>query len=113
KSTLQSLSADEAVWLDNFYMCNITPLFFIETLADLEKEVMAGRTPEQVVGELAYKTPDMGSRPNTHHSGMIANELLGRPVELRGVPAIAGGQPVTLEGQTGIVFKEAPEEEAF
>ena len=37
KSTLQSLNVDEAVWLDNFFMTNITPLFFIETLADLEK----------------------------------------------------------------------------
>lgn len=114
KSTLQSLSADEAVWLDNFYMCNITPLFFIETLADLEKAVRAGRAPEQVVGELAYKTPDMGSRPNAHHGSLIASELLGgTAVEMRGVPVIAGGQPVTLEGQTGIVFHESPEEEAF
>ena len=39
KSTLQGLNVDEAVWLDNFFMANITPLFFIETLADLEKEV--------------------------------------------------------------------------
>jgi hypothetical protein len=33
-------------------MSNITPLFYIETLADLEKEVRAGKTPEQVVGEI-------------------------------------------------------------
>lgn len=37
KSTLQSLNVDESVWLDAFYLPNITPLFFIETLADLEK----------------------------------------------------------------------------
>jgi hypothetical protein len=36
-------------------MSNITPLFYIETLADLEKEVRAGKTPEQVVGEIAFK----------------------------------------------------------
>jgi hypothetical protein len=28
KSALQALNLDEAVWLDNFYLCNITPLFF-------------------------------------------------------------------------------------
>ena len=39
KSALQSLSVDEAVWLDTFYYPVITPLFFVETLADLEKEV--------------------------------------------------------------------------
>jgi hypothetical protein len=42
KSILQSLSLDEAVWLDTFYYPNITPLFFVETLGDLEKDV-AGR----------------------------------------------------------------------
>ncbi len=47
KSTLQSLSVDESVWLDAFYLSNITPLFFVETLADLEKEVATGRTPEK------------------------------------------------------------------
>jgi hypothetical protein len=113
KSTLQSLSADEALWLDNFFLTNITPLFFIETLADLEKEMKKGRTPEQAVGHLAYKTPDMGSRPNAHHTVLIAGELLGHPIELRGVTAISGGQAVTLEGKTGMVYKETPEEEAF
>ena len=53
KSTLQSLNPDEAVWLDNFFITNITPLFYIETLADLEKEVRAGKTPEQIVGVLS------------------------------------------------------------
>jgi hypothetical protein len=52
QSVLESLNPDEAVWLDHFYLANITPLFFIETLADLEKEVRKGRTPEQVVGSL-------------------------------------------------------------
>jgi hypothetical protein len=53
KSALQSFSLDETNWLDNFFTAVITPLFFAETLADLEKEVGKGRTPEQVVGNLA------------------------------------------------------------
>ncbi len=53
KSTLQSLNVDEACWLDTFYLPIITPLFFVETLADLEKQVVKGRRPEQVVGSLA------------------------------------------------------------
>ena len=36
------------------------PLFFVETLADLKKEVGEGRTPEQVVGNLAEKAPTGG-----------------------------------------------------
>jgi len=39
KSALECLSLDESNWLDNFYGTVITPLFFAETLADLEKEV--------------------------------------------------------------------------
>jgi hypothetical protein len=55
KSILQSLSVDEAVWLDTSYFPCITPVFFTETLADLEKEVQKGRSPEEVVGNLAEK----------------------------------------------------------
>jgi len=36
KSALQGLSLDESVWFDAFFYPNITPLFFVETLADLE-----------------------------------------------------------------------------
>jgi hypothetical protein len=114
KSTLQSLNVDEAVWLDNFFMTNITPLFFIETLADLEKEVRKGKTPEQVVGEIAYKTPDMSPRSNVHHMALAWGELLGKgKIEMRGFPILGRGQPVMLEGCTGIVYRESPEAEAF
>ena len=37
KSSLESLNLDEAVLLDNFYSSVITPLFFVECLADLER----------------------------------------------------------------------------
>ncbi len=115
KSTLQSLNPDEALWLDNFFLTNITPLFFIETLADLEKEVHSGRTPEEVVGNLAYKTPDMQSRPNVHHATLLAGELSGAgEIDMRyGRPIISGGEPRVLEGKTGILFQQAPEQEAF
>ncbi len=94
KSTLQSLNVDEAVWLDNFFMTNITPLFFIETLADLEKEVRKGKTPEQVVGEIAYKIPDMSPRSNVHHMALAGGELLGKgKIEMRGFPIL--GQSAT------------------
>ena len=76
KSTLQSLNLDEVCWLENFFAANITPLFFVETLADLEKEVKSGRTPEQVVGNLANKTPVVNARPNVHHLRICQAELL-------------------------------------
>ena len=115
KSTLQSLTVDEAVWLDNFFLCNITPLFFVETLADLEKNVRGGKTPEEVVGSLANKTPDVSSRPNAHHKTLLAVELMGLDsIDMRfGRPIITGGEIVTLEGNTGTIFRQAPEQEAF
>src|SRR6266404_351017 len=58
KSAIQSFSVDETNWLDHFYTTVITPLFYAEVLADLEKQVSTGKTPEQVVGALAHKTPD-------------------------------------------------------
>ena len=115
KSLLESLNPDEAMWLDNFFVCNITPLFFIETLADLEKGTRANRTPEQLVGSLAYKTPDANSACNMHHTTLIIAELLGKgKVEMgKGRPIIGGGQYMELGDKTGVIFHQSPEEEAF
>ena len=114
KSTLQALNPDEAHWLDNFFMSNITPLFYIETLADLEKEVRKGKSPEQVVGEIAYKSPDMQAHPNAHHLTLIWGELVGKgEIKMVGFPILGGGQPVILEGATGVIYKQSPEAEAF
>jgi hypothetical protein len=112
KSTLQSLSVDESVWLDAFYLPNITPLFFVETLADLEKEVAAGRTPEQVVGNLAEKTPT-GGTPNAHHSSMCLADLLGQPVRMERRIILAGGRYLASGSRRGLVVEHPPEMEAL
>lgn len=114
KSALQALSADEAVWLDNFYESNITPLFFIETLADLEKEVRSGRTPEQIVGDIALKAPDMQVHPNAHHLRLMEAELYGwDTIAMDGRGVLTGGKPMILEGQKGLIFSRPPEQEAL
>ena len=43
KSALQSLSLDEAALFGQFYRAVITPLFFVEALADLERRSLRGR----------------------------------------------------------------------
>jgi hypothetical protein len=114
KSTLESLNPDEAVWLDNFFRTNVTPLFFIEVLADLEKQVRAGRTPEEVVGNLAYKTPDVQASPNAHHWTLLSTELSGLDtITMDGRGILTGARPVALEGNIGLMFPKTPEEEAF
>jgi hypothetical protein len=115
KSALQSLNVDESMWLDNFYTTNITPLFFVETLADLEKQLRSGRTPEQIVGSIAHKTPEMQASANVHHYTILRGELGGHlKLELElPKPVIGGGQPVVLGGSKGLIFRQSPEEEAI
>src|SRR5437762_9363216 len=93
KSFLQSLSVDEAVWFDHFFIASIAPIFFVETLADLEKAIREGRTPEQEVGMIAEKTPVMHGAPSVNHLSMGVSELLGHRVPLTGrqIP-VAGGR---------------------
>jgi len=113
KSTLQSLSVDESVWFDALYYASMTPVFFVETLADLEKEIAQGRTPEQVVGNLAEKTPT-GGHINVYHATLCVHELLGQTtVEMRRVPIIAGGRPVRVGERRGTVYEEPPERQAL
>lgn len=113
KSAFQSLNVDDSVWLDHFYTANITPLFFVETLSDLEKEMTKGKTPEQIVGSLAYKTPEMGC-VNIYHKSLIEGELMGwGSVEMKGRPIISQGQVVKLGNETGVIIDEPPEVKAF
>lgn len=113
KSFLQSLSQYESIWFDNFFRTIITPLFFVETLADLEKKVSTGKTAQQIVGEIASKTPDMNSVPNVHHFNLLVSNLLGYPVEMRRRPIISGGIPkISGEGYS-LYFKGFPEADAF
>jgi hypothetical protein len=84
KSALECLSLDETNWLDNFFYTVITPLFYAETLADLEKEVAKGRTREQVVGSLAIRTPDMQSTACPHHYKLLGGVLYGGTLPLDG-----------------------------
>jgi hypothetical protein len=115
KSALECLNPDEAMWLDQFFSCNITPVFFLEVLADLQKAGRPRRTPEQIVGNLAYKTPDLHSGPNAHHLTLLAAELNGHDqVDMRAYhPVLGHGVTVALGDETGVMFRQTPEEEAF
>src|SRR3546814_3966888 len=105
KSFLQGLTVDEAVILDQMFSCVVTPLFFVETMADLTKETARGRTAEQVVGGLAERTPVAHSYINTYHQDVVLEDLLGRREEFDHRPAVAGGIPVKVEGKAGVVFR--------
>jgi hypothetical protein len=113
KSFLQSLSVNESVWFDRFFYSNICPLFFVETLADLEKEVREGRTQEAEVRSIAEKTPEMQGGPCVHHSHMVLSSLFGEDPPMTGQIPMANARKVRVRGKAGIVFDRPPELEAF
>jgi hypothetical protein len=56
----------------------------------------------------------MRAAPNVLHATLCLNELLGRRIEMRRVPVIAGGRAVRKpDGEVGVIFEHAPEAQAF
>jgi len=96
-------------------MSTITPLFFVECLADLEKKISSNSTPEQLVGSLADRTPDSQGYPNVHHMEILKGEL-SRQFDMKttyGRVAMAGGERVQLGDKKGVVYRRSPEREAL
>lgn len=113
KSFLQSLSTDESVWFDHFFYPVIAPLFFIETLADLEKPPRDGKTAEEEVGIIAAKTPEMSGAPCHFHHVLAVQDLIGNAVPLTGQIPVAGIRRVVHQGKEGGVAEVPPEAKAF
>jgi hypothetical protein len=108
KSLLQSLSEDESIWLDAFYHSIITPLFYIETLADLNKSTKS-KTAEEIVTIISNKVPEMGSSPITHHRELVIGNLLGNKFDKTRRPILSGGKIYTINNKIGVVYDEHPE----
>ena len=72
-----------------------------------------GRTAEQVVGNIAEKSPQLSGAPNVHHSELLLANLLGQPVSMSNRPIIAGGRPVESGGKKGVNIDISPEAKAF
>jgi hypothetical protein len=113
KSALQALNINESCWLDRFFFSNITPLFYIETLADLEKRVKCGQTPEEIVGALAKKTPSINCAPNVFHHTLTEGNLKGYAVPMRNRPVVPLGTRMQSTLGTGIHYQQFPEMDAF
>lgn len=113
KSFIEMLSVDQAAMFDLMFSTVISPIFYVEVLADLEKDDPKTRTREKVVADVAKKTPVIHSYPNVSHQTLCLNELLGFPVEQRGFPAIHGGKPVMHKGKLALVKEQSDESKAF
>lgn len=113
KSFLQSLTVDESVWFAHFFSPVVCPTFYVETLADLEKQVREGRTPEQEVRVIAEKFPDQSANPCSFHGTLLIANLLEQSVPMDGRVPLPGGRSVAKGDRRGYVFDEAPEVAAF
>jgi hypothetical protein len=115
KSTIQSLSAREAKWLTHSYISNITPVLFIEIMADLKKAPKDLRTPEQLVSSIATKFSPINSGVNIDHISLYATELLtGESPPMNGQVIVGRGREVIDEtGKRGVFLDTPPEQEAL
>ncbi|MBU4397028.1 hypothetical protein KKC08_02605 [Patescibacteria group bacterium] len=115
KSFLQSLSVDESVFFEQFFLSNITLLFYVETLGDLDLvQHKSGKPITKVISELATKTPLNGAAPNVHHSRLVLGSLVGIDVEMDGRIIRDGGvEKIDPDGNVGIFYDESPEELAL
>lgn len=113
KSALQALRPREAALLNTLFLTNLTPLFYVETLADLEKaNDPTGRAPEAVVADLAAKTPVLHNQANVFHRTLLIDELVaGRRVDMSRRANLSGGRPKRApDGKLGVLLRDAPEQ---
>jgi hypothetical protein len=113
KSFLQSLSVDEAVGFDRFFYSVVCPMFYVETLADLEKRVRPERTAEDEVRIIAQTCPEMQGVPCAHYMDLCGPNLMGQAIPMTGQVPMLGGRAVKVDDRRGVVFEERPEAEAF
>lgn len=113
KSFLQSLNPNQALFFDKFFLSVVAPIFHAETLADLEKAVREGRTPEEEVGFIANKMPELNIAVCANHQGICVNSFLGSETPMDGRVPRARGKHVQVAGQPALVYRSSPEEEAY
>ncbi|HSH88294.1 MAG: hypothetical protein ACAH08_08740 [Methylophilus sp.] len=112
KSFIQSLSIDESVWFDQYFMPVVCPIFYAETLANLSK-VFDNKSSDAAVGTIASKYPDVSSKPVIHHLTLAKSNIFGYSVPIDGRIPMAGGRSVREGGRNGVVYENSPEAEAF
>ncbi len=102
------------MWFDHFFFPNTSPLFFIETLADLKKEYSDGRNPEDEVRKIADKSPELSGGINWFHYNIYIQSLLGAEIPMNlGQICAPPGKDVLVDGKTSTVFSQPPEFEAL
>lgn len=71
---------------DFLFRSNISPVFYIEVLADLEKYGKNADECSKIVRNLSKKTPTGNGTPNIQHNLLCIGDLLGQPVSMQYTP---------------------------
>ena len=82
KSTLQSLSDDELIFLNKYFILNIPPVLVIEIWGDLAKPDKQGSISRDQVQRLSQKVYRGSSAINAHFSQCLIGSLLGKRVPI-------------------------------
>src|SRR5207302_5301244 len=102
-----------SLFFDKFFLSVLCPIFHVETLADLAKAEREGRTPEQEVGFIADKTPELNVGICAGHQMICLNSFLGDEMPMDGRVPKAMGREVRVHGQRGVVYEPSAEEQAY
>ena len=86
-----------------FFLTNVCPLFYVETLADLEKTGQRGRTAQEEVRIIADKFPQMNSAPCAYHRDLCTDSLLGYDVPMTGQIPLDQAKLVMHEGRPSAI----------
>lgn len=117
KSFLECLNPEEAFLLHQLFITNITPVLFLEVLANVKETPRhEGKTPEQVVAQLAGKLPTNSSNVNLHHEYLVNNELMGHSLVPMSYRPIESAPPLEVQaedGGRGLYYDESTEEKAL
>ena len=114
KSTFQSLSKREHLFLHIHFTENLTPILGMELLGDLRKETPKSKTAEEKVSALAEKFGGSGPITNVDYRTLCVQSLLGNrfPLDGRIIPQSAR-QVQDPDGGWGVVINLSPLNQAI
>jgi SEC-C motif len=112
KSAVQGLSGAELNMLRRNYSLMIPPVLLMEILADLRKAGDLERGQKEVQ-QLANKLVPACSYVNVGFRDIVIGEIRGHKVPGDGRPMLRAGKSVKSGPKAGMIFEQAPEEEAL
>lgn len=118
KSFLECLKKEESLLFNRYFFQNITPVIFLEILADLKQQPRTAETPEQRVSRLAQRLPKIKSGVSAYYLDLCRGEINhgafhGQPVPLgpHVIPAIKPKIIRNNKDQLSCVYDEPPLEQ--